>query len=168
MKDVLSDEKLNFELCLFDLTRESLIDLLLVFYIRSVKTNMLSENKILVICDEVYYNFLFETIETLLDSLKLNELNDYKTKSGIVMKYRNQNKFRKKDLKNIKSFISKIENSFQNENYPTLILLNQNFNIVKNLIIKVCQNSESDFFHQKLIYLNNFNSLNRKIYDYFE
>ncbi|WP_305116176.1 hypothetical protein [Thomasclavelia cocleata] len=168
MKDVLSYEKLNFELCLFDLTRESLIDLLLVFYIRSVKTNMLTENKILVICDEVYYNFLFETIETLLDSLKLNELNNYKTKSGIVMKYRNQNKFRKKDLKNIKSFISKIENSFQNENYSTLILLNQNFNIVKNLIIKVCQNSESDFFYQKLIYLNNFNSLNRKIYDYFE
>jgi hypothetical protein len=168
VKDVLSYEKLNFELCLFDLTRESLIDLLLVFYIRSVKTNMLTENKILVICDEVYYNFLFETIETLLDSLKLNELNNYKTKSGIVMKYRNQNKFRKKDLKNIKSFISKIENSFQNENYSTLILLNQNFNIVKNLIIKVCQNSESDFFYQKLIYLNNFNSLNRKIYDYFE
>lgn len=149
MKDALNNEKLNFELCLFDLTRESLIDLLLVFYIRSIKTNMITENKIVVMCDEVYYNFLFKTITTLLDSLKLNELNNYKAKSGIVMKYRNQNKFRKKDLKYIKRLISKIENSHQIQNYSTFILLNQDFNTVKKLIIKVCLNSENDFFHQK-------------------
>ena len=113
----------NFELCEFDYSDDLLRDMILVHYIRQKKYNI--DSNILVISDDKSYRQFKTRISNVINGFNFKNLNCYKYRNGIIMRFLDESSFTLDDLKYIQENLLKkfVRSGNRNTKFYDIIIL---------------------------------------------